>query len=458
MGRSVPIWGLLLLLSTFYVCEPKPGSPPAVQPEESGTSRYVRRTNSETVIVFVHGVFGGSVGTWTNSQSHAYWPNLLLDDPTFKNADVYVYSYSSPYLGASYTIDELIENMRLMLDNDEVFQSHKRVVFLCHSMGGLVVRGFLKRYQPRAAAVPLIYFFSTPTAGSHITQLAHFLSKNPQLKGMLPARAGEYVTELQHDWRALPIHVNSRCAYETLNTYGERIVDEQSASALCDSTVDPVLSNHIDIVKPRDKSDVPYVAFKQAFAAIPLPEPPNTAAGKTTPNPAPVVGTLQTARSVEVDCGQVRDDTASIPPPIEVKPGQKILDVVASLQESSNLKEQQVEAKGLDHETAKVHYRLVGMDRPADGGCPVKGYGVILITFVVSQPAGMLTAGFTPVGNDSLFVLLAGKSGTLALAKMAKIPDVGIARHVSAKETVVFRNQVMVKEGRATSQSAMSAK
>ena len=248
--------------------------PPAETSTVSPHSQYIRRSNADTVIVFVHGVFGGADGTWTNVASHAYWPRLLTDDPAFQNNDVYVYSYTSPDLGQSYTIDELIENMRLVFSNDEVFQKHKRVVFICHSMGGLVVRGFLKRYQANASQVPLIYFFSTPTSGAHIAQLAKFLSQNPQLHGMLPARSDSYVADLQRDWRALPIHVNSRCAYEKLNTYGIQIVDEQSASNLCDGPVDPILANHIDIVKPKDTSDLPYIAFKQAFENIPPPEPP----------------------------------------------------------------------------------------------------------------------------------------------------------------------------------------
>ena len=113
-------------------------APVAPDRVDSAQSHYVRRQNADTVIVFVHGIFGGAVGTWTNPDSRAYWPQMVADDSTFQNADVYVYSYSSPYIGHSYAIDELIENMRLVLSNDEVFQKHKNVIFICHSMGGIV--------------------------------------------------------------------------------------------------------------------------------------------------------------------------------------------------------------------------------------------------------------------------------------------------------------------------------
>jgi hypothetical protein len=428
----------LILISTCLMNSCGSKKQPPVEPgTDSAQSQYVRRQNADTVIVFVHGIFGGAVGTWTNPDSHAYWPKMLTDDPTFQNSDVYVYSYSSPYVSHSYTIDELIENMRLVLSNDEVFQKHKRVVFICHSMGGIVVRGFLKRYQMNAPQVPMIYFFSTPTSGAHVTRLARFLSKNPQLRGMLPANSDNYVTNLQRDWRALPVHVNSHCAYETLDTDGIRIVDEQSASELCDGPVDPIMADHIGIVKPKNKDDLSYIAFKQAFQSIPSAQPGSPQSGKT------ITGTVQTARSVDVDCGQVRDATAIIPPPIEIKPQQKVVDAVASLQEASNLKEQQVEVRGLENDSARIHYKLVGLDRPASGACPGKGYGIILITFVVSQPATITAVSLTPISGNDVFLALSAKSGTLEIKNHDAITAIDSAP--SRTDAYLFRRDVFIK-------------
>jgi len=122
-----------------------------------------------------------------------------------------------------------------------------------------------------------------------------------------------------------------------------------------------------------------------------------------------------------------------------------VLEAVASLQEASNLKEQKVEVKGLENQTAKIYYRLVGLDRPSGGSCPVKGYGIILVTFLVSQPANMVTAGFTPIENNSLFVALSQKSGTLSFNPKTRIPSVGAVYAVSPRETLVFRDQLSVK-------------
>jgi hypothetical protein len=414
MKRTGLIATCLFVICSLSGCGSTKG-PSVDTAKGSEGSRYIRRQNADTVIVFVHGIFGGAVGTWTNSQSGVYWPQLLVDDPTFHNADVYVYSYAAPYVGHSYTIDELIENMRIILTNDEIFEKHKRVVFLCHSMGGIVVRGFLKRYVLNAPKVPLVYFFSTPTAGAHVTQLARFLSKNPQLGGMLPANSENYVSNLERDWRAMPYHVNSHCAYEIQDTYGIRIVDEQSAASLCDGPVDPIDANHIDIVKPKDRRGLQYIAFKEAYLS---------SSQSSLPPDSVKTGTVQTGRSIEVNCGQVRDATALIPPPIEIKPEQKVIDAIASLQEASNLKEQKVEMKGLLNQMAQVHYRLVGMDNPATGPCPAKGMAVVLVTFVLSQPPTMITTGFTPMEKDDVWLGLAARSGSFHIANPASIPSI----------------------------------
>src|SRR5437870_833420 len=149
---------LLSGLSLLVSCSRKPDSETKkVVPEKAG---YIRRANNDTVVAFVHGVFGGPESTWTNIETHAYWPQLLLQDSTFSNTDIYVFGYESPYLSSSYSLDDLIENARLRFNNDEIFSKHKNVVFVCHSMGGLVVRGLIKRYQDRATQIPLIYFLS----------------------------------------------------------------------------------------------------------------------------------------------------------------------------------------------------------------------------------------------------------------------------------------------------------
>ncbi len=253
--------------------------------QAQGRSAYVRQRSKDSVIVFVHGVFGDSRETWTNATSKAYWPQLMTADPFFDSFDIYTYSYPSPARGNTYTNDELVEDMRRDLEDASVFQTHKRVIFLCHSMGGIVVRAFLTRYQPLASKVPMIYFFSTPTTGAEIAALAKLLSNNPQLNGVLPMDSESYLATIQKDWLAAQFRIASYCAYETQDTHGIRVVTLESATNLCNRRLDPINADHISIVKPRDQSDTSYIAFRNAVREVQLDEKP--------PNRSPASGNSQ---------------------------------------------------------------------------------------------------------------------------------------------------------------------
>jgi len=235
--------------------------------QANGVSEFVnRQAGNESVIVFVHGVTGDAMSTWTNKTTGAYWPRLIANDPDFRNENTFVYEYPSPKFGQSYNINELAEDMRLVLTNTGVL-NHKRIIFLAHSMGGLIVRQYLLKYREAAEKVSFIYFYATPTTGSPMATLTALFSKNPQLGNLKPMKVDEYLGNLQRDWLADSTlrDIPSFCAYEMRNTLTARIVEQESASNLCNRRLDPIDKNHIDIVKPESMQDKPYQAFKGAY-------------------------------------------------------------------------------------------------------------------------------------------------------------------------------------------------
>ncbi len=226
------------------------------------SSRYVRRTpGADTAVVFVHGVLGDSTSTWGNGPT--YWPQLLTTDSAFDGADIFVYSYPTS-LWATLSIDELADYLRPPLAVNEVSQ-HRRLVFLTHSMGGLITRAYLLKNRDVAARTSFVYFYSTPTTGSQVATLATLLSRSPQLGKMKPMNADDYLADLMRQWLNAGFTFPSYCAYEKRNTYGLAVVTIQSASALCTKGLDPIDTNHIDIVKPLDQGSASYLAFKSAY-------------------------------------------------------------------------------------------------------------------------------------------------------------------------------------------------
>ncbi|WP_027230373.1 alpha/beta fold hydrolase [Phyllobacterium sp. UNC302MFCol5.2] len=232
-------------------------------------SKYIRRTSgSNSVIVFVHGILGNAASTWKNDNG-AYWPDLLKSDPTFDGSDIYVFDYPSSFRGENFTIDQLTDNARLVLESDDI-PSHSQIIFIAHSMGGLVVRAYLLKYRDVAAKTKFITFLSTPTTGSDLVGLAGLFSTNPSLFEMKPmdSKSSTFLAALQSNWLAAQFRIASFCAYETQPTFGRMVVPISSATNLCNEHLDPILADHIGIAKPSGPNDTPYLSFKSAYKSI----------------------------------------------------------------------------------------------------------------------------------------------------------------------------------------------
>jgi pimeloyl-ACP methyl ester carboxylesterase len=279
---------LSLAASVLAICICSVALPISVGSQVSHDSSYTRRSHNDSVIVFVHGILGDPHTTWTNANTKAYWPDLMKDDPSFNKFDIYVVRYPSSFMTADYTVDQLVEVLRREFDDGGVFASHKRVYFLCHSMGGLVVRAYLERYREKASQVPFIYFFSTPTTGAQLAAIARLISDNRQFDALQPIQANEYLSSIQSTWLAARFPIASYCAYETQQTDGVLVVGQESATNLCNRRLDPINADHFQIVKPTDSEDQPYKAFRTALEENLRESRTNHAVMKVPPLP-PVV-------------------------------------------------------------------------------------------------------------------------------------------------------------------------
>jgi hypothetical protein len=136
-------------------------------------------------------------------------------------------------------------------------------------MGGLITRAFLAKYRDTIGKVKFIYFYATPTTGSSVASIAKLVSQNPQFAKMVPMTSEAYLADLQRTWLASPdlSSIPSFCGYELQLVAGLKIVEQQSATNLCNRRLDPLNYNHIDIVKPAGTGDVRYLAFKSAYVS-----------------------------------------------------------------------------------------------------------------------------------------------------------------------------------------------
>lgn len=281
--RTLTLATTVLLLA----CTTAPSPPPPVTPSHAAHFQppgYVRGSNStkaQRVIVFVHGIFGNGTGTWTNDATDAYFPALVRDDPAFAGTDIWVYEYPSPKCAASYNIDQIPDDLHRRLTNDNVISNHREVIFVAHSMGGIVVRDYLLRNPSGLTPdrVSLLYFYSTPTLGSQVANIARHFCPSQQLNAMrtLATRASSELAIFENHWQNSAFRTTPTfCAYETQRTHGVQIVERSSATHLCPN-IEALDRDHLTIAKPASINDDSYIAFRNAYRA--------TISGSTTPRP-----------------------------------------------------------------------------------------------------------------------------------------------------------------------------
>jgi pimeloyl-ACP methyl ester carboxylesterase len=263
---TIVCWLACLPCGLMFALPPPAGS--------SAQSHYERPSTkggpyNKRVVVFVHGIFGDADGTWRYSPA-VYWPRLLLADEAFRDSDVYVASYSSPYFGNTMNVDEVVTNLNNRLVQDDVFSKHREVVFVCHSLGGLIVQRLLLTFRDYAHQVPFIYFFSTPETGAQIANLASVFSSDPLLRGLIPGDGNDYLQNLENEWKAAQFHIYRFCAYEKKKYKGVLVVDRLSGTRNCDDPPLAINEDHVSIVKPDSVDHDSYVALRNAFRRYPV--------------------------------------------------------------------------------------------------------------------------------------------------------------------------------------------
>jgi pimeloyl-ACP methyl ester carboxylesterase len=236
------------------------------------------------VIVFVHGLHG-SRESWRASNG-AYWPDMIRSDPRFAYSDVAVAQFPTPSSNGKMSSVQLAEYLFAHLKQDHVWD-HREVVFLAHSLGGILVEEMLLRHPAEAAKVRFIVSYGTPHEGSTIARIASIYDKDPLLNDLSDAGDNAFLTQLEMNWRGHDSvnGIHRFCAYETEDTRPEdgvgyylrahaRVVSYFSATYGCDVTTPPqaIAANHVDMIRPLNRKSAAYDFFYRAYRDNPILE------------------------------------------------------------------------------------------------------------------------------------------------------------------------------------------
>ncbi|OAP59166.1 hypothetical protein AYL99_06464 [Fonsecaea erecta] len=244
-------------------------------------------------IIFVHGLGGHSYKTWSKDHNPAFfWPGLWLPkDSKIGKARLLTYGYDSQ-LGGPKTVSNIMGFARSLLFDLRHSRGDREyslgigrapIIFVAHSMGGLVVKkAYLlaqsdKNCRDLAQSISAIVFLSTPHRGA---SLAHFL--NLLLK-VLFQHEKSYIKDLECNSPAIEEineqfrHFASKLSlisfYENLHTLvaGRPVMIVPRDSAILGTENEEprgLLANHHTVCKFEDERDEKFKIVRDTLKSL----------------------------------------------------------------------------------------------------------------------------------------------------------------------------------------------
>jgi len=137
-------------------------------------------------IVFVHGLTGNREKTWTHRNS-TFWPGALLSQD-IPRARIMTFGYDADVvrfwtIASSNRLDDYGKSLAYALLDQRAQVDRRPIVFIAHSLGGLVCEEALNlsnKRQDLASIVPStlgIIFMGTPHGGSHLASWGSTVAK-----------------------------------------------------------------------------------------------------------------------------------------------------------------------------------------------------------------------------------------------------------------------------------------
>jgi pimeloyl-ACP methyl ester carboxylesterase len=242
---------------------------------DSGSSREDR------AVVFIHGFTGDATNTWKADEAQHSFSALLALDPEFADHDVLLFQYESRNLNPP-SIPNIARQLLFVLEK----HGYGRIIFIAHSMGGLVamecvllalesdtvvkVAGMLLYGVPMNGVEWLKYAQLLPFAAGLVhpwlSTVTSYFGMNRQLKAL--TRDSEFIQLLTGRWvrRVLNggdprIPAAQRAAFPVCVVSGndDWVVRESSARGLY-GEIDwiNVDEDHRKLVKPAKRSALTY--------------------------------------------------------------------------------------------------------------------------------------------------------------------------------------------------------
>lgn len=230
---------------------------------------HIFDSTTDTAFVFVHGFFSSSKSCWTNTKSDVFWPDLITQDSRIPKVSIFLGGYFTDADSGTYGVrecsGELFDALRRQSQNGEKAPlSFKKIVFICHSLGGIVVRYMLECYREHFSEHKIgLVLMASPSIGSdyadRLFKVAAFyrnrtgqqLRMNSEILTDLDGRFKSFINSRPHDtfFGIEGVEHVGLLHFRWLPGFEPIVLDHSASRYFSDKKIIPKAS-HSSIVKP----------------------------------------------------------------------------------------------------------------------------------------------------------------------------------------------------------------
>lgn len=213
------------------------------------------------LIIFIHGI-GGSSESFQNDKNEYF--HEFFNSDILESCDIGYYSYSSTLV--SSRVKSFISNYITCFDeefNKEIYEisdilktdflnlisRYETINFICHSMGGLIVKDLLLNKQLSFDKRTFYITLATPHKGSEIANKFFVINnRHPQVKVL--KTDSHILTQLNTEFKYKKDNFNSKFYYGIFDTI---VPKDKAYSEGCEDLLVGVNGNHVNICKPKNE-------------------------------------------------------------------------------------------------------------------------------------------------------------------------------------------------------------
>jgi phosphoserine phosphatase/pimeloyl-ACP methyl ester carboxylesterase len=251
-------------------------------PQRGKNNLWFHYSDSDAVLVFVHGVLSDSGSCWLYKDKAApanncYWPDLIVSDRRFNDISIYLAGYYTAVDSGPYEIRNCADEVFAALkrqgpDGQPPVMAKKKIVFVCHSMGGIVTRYLLEanhgEFRDKTVGLVLI---ASPSYGSRLANsLGNIVTYFNQNQGIQLQWGHWTLDDLDSRFKQLKEtrRIPNLCGIELYENHfivhsrwiplwtRTLVVNKESAGRYFGAPKQLPNTDHFSACKPHDKTDL----------------------------------------------------------------------------------------------------------------------------------------------------------------------------------------------------------